>query len=157
MKTEALINFAVCTADLCLCFGMYTKTWFSCDKTNASFSHIIAELWVIFEPHRERKRILAYAKAKAQISFTVTAKLISAFVFATLIVQFLFFVNPKFQASSLLLRLYRSVCVRLGRKPLRTSFLTSQLIYCLSELSPGENNVKASNLHMGKQRCRSGS
>ena len=37
---------------------------------------------------------------KAQISFAVTAKLISAFVFATRIVQFLFYLNPKFQASS---------------------------------------------------------
>ena len=35
-----------------------------------------------------------------RISFAVTAKLISAFVFATRIVQFLFFLNPKFQAAS---------------------------------------------------------
>ena len=47
----------------------------------------------------------------------VTAKLISAFVFATRIVQFLFYLNPKFQASSSFLCLYRSVCVRPGRKP----------------------------------------
>ena len=46
-----------------------------------------------------------------------TAKLISAFVFATRIVQFLFFLNPKFQASSLLLCLCRPVCVRPVRKP----------------------------------------
>ena len=39
------------------------------------------------------------------------------FVFATRIVQFLYFINPKFQASSLLLGLYRSVCVGPGRKP----------------------------------------
>ena len=39
-------------------------------------------------------QIFAYAKTKAQISFAVTAKLISAFVFATGIVQFLFFLNP---------------------------------------------------------------
>ena len=52
-------------------------------------------------------RNFAYAKTKAYISFTinvklifaVTAKLISAFVFATQIVQFLFFLNPKFTAS----------------------------------------------------------
>ena len=44
----------------------------------------------------------AWAKTKAQISFAVTAKLISAIVFATWIVQSFFF-NPKFQASSLLL------------------------------------------------------
>ena len=53
----------------------------------------------------------------AQISFAVTAKLISVFVFATRIVHFLFFLNPKFQASSLLLKLYRPVCVRPVRKP----------------------------------------
>ena len=50
----------------------------------------------------------AYAKTKSQI----TAKLISAFVFATQIVQFLYFLNPKFQASSHLLGLYRLVCHR---------------------------------------------
>ena len=42
----------------------------------------------------------AYAKTKTQISFAVTAKLISAFVFATWIVQYLYFLNTKFQASS---------------------------------------------------------
>ena len=38
------------------------------------------------EPRREKNRIFAYAKTKAQISFAVNAKLISAFVFATRIV-----------------------------------------------------------------------
>ena len=64
----------------------------------------------------------AYAKTKAQISFAVTAKLLSAFVFASRIVLFLFYLNPKFQASSHLLCLYRSVtvqavCVGPVRKP----------------------------------------
>ena len=59
----------------------------------------------------------AYAKTKTQISFAVTAKLISAFVFATRIVQFLFYLNPKFQASSSFLCLYRPVSVRPVRKP----------------------------------------
>ena len=45
-------------------------------------------------------RIFAYAKTKTQFSFAVTAKLISAFVFASRIVQPLFFLNLKFQASS---------------------------------------------------------
>ena len=57
----------------------------------------------------------AYAKTKAQISFAVIAKLISAFVFATRIVQFLSFLNLKFPASSHLLCLYRPVCVRPGQ------------------------------------------
>ena len=59
----------------------------------------------------------AYAKTKTQISFAVTAKLISAFVFATWIVHFLFFLNPKFQVSSHLLCLYSLVCVGPVRKP----------------------------------------
>ena len=44
-----------------------------------------------------------YTKIKTQISFAVTAKLISAFVFAIRIIQSLYFLNPKFQASSHLL------------------------------------------------------
>ena len=39
------------------------------------------------------------------------------FVFVTRKVQFLFYLNPKFQASSSFLRLYRPVCVRHVRKP----------------------------------------
>ena len=35
------------------------------------------------EPHHEKTNVFAYAKTKTQISFAVTAKLISAFVFAT--------------------------------------------------------------------------
>ena len=64
----------------------------------------------------------AYAKTKTQISFAVAAKLISAFVFATRIVQFLFYLNPKFQASSSFLSLYRPVCIGPGRKPRRPVF-----------------------------------
>ena len=51
-----------------------------------------------------------YAETKAQIS---------TFVFATWIVQLLNFLNPKYQASSHLLCLYSSVCVRPGQKPQR--------------------------------------
>ena len=51
-----------------------------------------------------------------------TAKLISAFVFAIWIVQFLYYLNLKFQASSHLLWLYSPVCVGPGRKPRRPDF-----------------------------------
>ena len=44
-------------------------------------------------------------------------KLISALVSATRIVQFLFYLNPKFQASSSFLCLYRPVCVGPVQKP----------------------------------------
>ena len=49
-------------------------------------------------------------------------QLISAFVFATRIVYFLFFLYPQFQASSLLLSLYSPVCVRPGQKSRRPVF-----------------------------------
>ena len=49
-------------------------------------------------------------------------KLISAFVFATWIVQSLYFLNPKFQASSHLLWLYSPFFVGPGRKPRRPVF-----------------------------------
>ena len=42
---------------------------------------------------------------------------LSAFVFATRIVQFLFYLNPKFQTSSSFLCLNRSVCVGPVRTP----------------------------------------
>ena len=59
--------------------------------TNCSFK---------FEPRHEKTSFFVYAKTKTQISFALTAKLISAFVFAIRIVQSLYFLNPKFQASS---------------------------------------------------------
>ena len=57
-----------------------------------------------------------------QISCAITAQPISAFVFATRIVQPLFYLNPKIQASSHLLYVYSLVCVRPGRKPRRPVF-----------------------------------
>ena len=52
----------------------------------------------------------------------VTAQLISAFVFAIRIVQSLYYLNPKFQASCRLLWLNSLVCDRPGRKPRRPVF-----------------------------------
>ena len=67
-------------------------------------------------------RIFAYAKTKMQISCAVTAQLISAFVFATWIIQSLYFLNPKFRASSHLQWLPSLVCVSPGQKPRRPVF-----------------------------------
>ena len=69
----------------------------------------------------------------------VTAKLISAFVFATQIVQSLYFLSPKIQASSHLLWLYSPVCVGPGRKPRRPVFSergSYNLCYVLPPLPP---------------------
>ena len=83
-----------------------------------------------------RKPVFAYAKTKTQISFAVTAKLISVFVFATRIVQSLYFLNPKFQASSHLLWLYSSVCMGPGRKPRRPVF-SQRGSYSINANRPG--------------------
>ena len=56
----------------------------------------------------EKTVFFAYAKTRPQISCAVTAQLTSAFVFATRVVRFFFFLNPKFQASSYLLLLHMS-------------------------------------------------
>ena len=72
---------------------------------------------IINEPRHEKTGFLHMRKTKTQISFAVTAKLISTFVFATQIVQSLYFLNPNFQASSYLVWLYSPVCVGPGRKP----------------------------------------
>ena len=60
---------------------------------------------ILFEPLLKKTNKMFGKKRRRPASrfFAVTAKLISAFVFATRIVQSLFFLNPKFQASSLLL------------------------------------------------------
>ena len=81
-----------------------------CDKTN--------------KPRHEKTGFLhmGYAKTKALISLAVIAKLISAFVFATRIVQSLYFLNSKFQAASHLLWLYSPICVGPGRKSRRPVF-----------------------------------
>ena len=67
----------------------------------------------LFYLSRFIRKHFAYAKTKMQISFAVTS---APLVFATRIVRPLFFLNPKFQASSHLLWLYSLVCVSPGRK-----------------------------------------
>ena len=92
-----------------------------------------------------RRESIAYAKTKAQISCAVTAQLISAFVFTTSIIHFLFFLNPKFQACSLLLWLYRSVCVRPGRRPQRPIFYRhgSMMTFILTQGKNTNNKGRA--------------
>ena len=65
----------------------------------ARLQELCIENTLIDQPRCE-KNGFSHAKTKTQISFAVTAKLISAFVFATRIVQSLNFLYTKFQASS---------------------------------------------------------
>ena len=69
---------------------------------------------ITYEPHHEKTNNLHMRNQRRR---SVTAKLISAFVLATRIVQPLFYLCPKFQASSIHLSLRSSVCVGPFRKP----------------------------------------
>ena len=90
----------------------FSKLSNSCPPLEENIDRCINEKSLVM-----RKLCFAYAKTKTQISFAVTAKLISAFVFASWKVQYLYFLNTKFQ-----LWLYSPVCVRPGRKPRRPVF-----------------------------------
>ena len=67
---------------------------------------------VLYEPLHEKTNDLHMRKQRR-----VTAQLISALVFATRIVLFLFYLYPNFQASSCMLSVYSLVCVGPGQKP----------------------------------------
>ena len=119
MKTKAQISCAE-TAQL-ICAFVFTRA-------KIRFSHDAAQTLagLLKRNHNswyKRKYLIIHkpkfckCETEAQTSIAVTVKLISAFVFATRTVQSLFYLNPKFQASSLLLWLYRLVCVGPGRKP----------------------------------------
>ena len=73
-------------------------------------------LWSDVRAFQVRRNLVIILAASSENQIFAYGKLISAFVFATRVVQFLFFLNPKFQASNLLLRLYRPVCVTPGLK-----------------------------------------
>ena len=61
--------------------------------------------------HLLRKPTICICENKGADQLRKTKKLISSFVFATRIVQFLYLLNPKFPVSSHLLCLYSPVCV----------------------------------------------
>ena len=95
---------------------------FRCTKTKVLISRAVTA-----------QLICTFVKAgflMTSLSTAVTTKLISAFVFATRIVPFLYFINLKFQASSHLLWLYSPVCVGPSRKPRRPVFSQRGSIRC---------------------------
>ena len=67
-------------------------------------------------------------KTKAQISFTVTVKLISAFVLATRIAQFLFFLIPKFQAPSQFVTVQVGLCLTWLETPTANIFTSLKIM-----------------------------
>ena len=83
----------------------------------------------IYEPRHEKSGFFHMRKQRRKS----TAKLISAFVFATRMVQPLCSLHPKFQASShILLWLYSPVCVGSGRKPRKPVFSQRGSFYSIT-------------------------
>ena len=74
-----------------------------------------------------RKPFFAYAKTKTQISFAVTAKLISAFVFPTRIVQSLYYLIRNIKPLAIFFGCTDRFVSDLVGSP-ETSFLTTRLI-----------------------------
>ena len=72
----------------------------------------------LYKPEINEPRFLHMPKQRRRSA----SQLISVFVLAIRIVQSLYYLYPKFQASSYLLWLYSLVCVRPGRKPRRLVF-----------------------------------
>ena len=71
---------------------MFESKFIMCASNMSSYEHVrvmnMLENWglpgdTLFEPRHEENNILQMRKTKTQISFAVTVKLISAFVFAT--------------------------------------------------------------------------
>ena len=87
-----------------------------------------------------------------QLVASVTAQLISTFVFTKRIVQFLYYLNPKYQASSHLLWLYSSVCVGPGQKSRRPVFSQQGSIY-LGVSCPVCLNILICHLFIKLQLC----
>ena len=97
---------------------------------------------VAVELHCHATALFAYAKTKTQISFPVISKLISAFVIATQIVQSLYFLYTKFQASS---HLVWFVLDLVGNQ--KTGFLRMRLIQSYHLLHVVEScHIKVKNL-----------
>ena len=123
--TSMLINKALAKAIAKLRLAGLSASWTFVghlwDKCHC-LNFILNIVTVTYEPCHEKTSLPTQVKTKTQISFAVTAKLISTFVFATRIVQSPYFLNSKFQASSHLQWLYSPVYVGPGWKPRRPVF-----------------------------------
>ena len=104
-KTKVLISCAVAVQLICIFDSAYAESSFSHDTAHLT---VLSETSCItllhatsvsykhnYEARHQKIGFFAYAKTKTQFSFAAAAKLISAFVFATWIVQALYFLNHK--------------------------------------------------------------
>ena len=89
--------------------------------------------------HTSNMKTVSYEKLLFKVAdrLCVIEQLISTFVFTPEIVQFLFYLNPKFQASGFLLCMYKQVCVRPGEELLRLFFSCCGSFDALTHISLG--------------------
>ena len=109
---------------------IYKFLVFFCDCTCRFVLEVVGNAEVRFSSDAAhlRKSTVCICDNKGADQLCITAKLISAFVFATRIVQVLYFLISKFPASSHLRYLYSSVCVGPVQNHI-VGFLMTRLIY----------------------------
>ena len=88
-------------------------------KAHTLFDFVTVRL-ILIEPRYVKTVFFAYAKTKTQISCTVS--------FATWIIQSLYFLNTKFQATNHILWLYSPVCVGPGNTEDRFSCVVAHIL-----------------------------
>ena len=132
-SSSSLITYAVCYVfqlyiiptfkietmnenDICVNFSFHLELFFLFHFRSFHYYVIRSTL---FKPRREKTGFCICENKDAD---QLRGDAVSAFVFATWIVQSLCFLNPKFQVSNHLLWLYSPVCVGSGRKPRRPVF-----------------------------------
>ena len=123
-ENKGVISFAVTTKLICIFVFAYAKFCFSHDVAHIScrllleapqqqraskvyhysISRVVRKRAFCICENKDADQLRGNREADQRLCFR-------HFVFATWIVQFLFYLNPKFQASSHLLWLYSPVCV----------------------------------------------
>ena len=85
-------------------------------------SHVVRNPAFCICGNKDADQLCGYREADQRLCFRYTDSSDQRFVFAIRIVQSLYYLHPKLQASSHLLWLYRLVCVGPGRKLRRPVF-----------------------------------
>ena len=110
LRHDPIWGYTVCLCPIKRMAGLYelmmTNVLLICD-----FFHLI------YLSHLMRKSTICICQTKGADQLRRNCEAISAFVFPTWIVQFIYFLNPKFPASKHPQCLYSSVCVGPVLKP----------------------------------------
>ena len=155
---------------MCQSWGTVLCTNQKKNKILCSLKYFEQCIFIGYLSHLMGKPTICIGENKGADQLCGNRELISAFVFATRIVQFLFYLNPKFQASSSFLCLYRPVCVGPVRKPhcwfsheaahlyvdnQASCFVVVVVVFLTKGQHMGLHMRNPIKMHRRKQRCRS--